>query len=235
MSGFFITFEGGEGSGKTTQIARLAEALRARGASVVTTREPGGSPGAEAIRHVILSGAAEALGKEMEAILFAAARADHVATLIRPALQAEQIVLCDRFQDSMRVYQGLAEVDASLLELLEVAALSGLYPDLTIVLDLPAEEGLLRALARRGAAAADRFEREGVELHEARRAAFLAIAEAEPERCVVVDALRPADEIAREIAFLVVDRLESRQLERIGRGSGERSGGPPGGTNEASP
>ena len=235
MTGFFITFEGGEGSGKTTQIALLADFLRARGIPVVTTREPGGSPGAEAIRHVILSGAAEVLGREMEAILFAAARADHVAGMIRPALDEEHVVLCDRFHDSTRVYQGLGDVGSDMLDILEVAALSGLYPDLTIILDLPAEEGLRRAVGRRGDGVPDRFEREGVELHETRRQGFLAIAKAEPDRCVVIDALRSADEIAREIAFLVIDRLESRTLERIGRGPREPGTPSSGSAIEASP
>ena len=114
--GFFITFEGGEGAGKSTQIAELAQKLRDKRYPVVVTREPGGSPGAEAIRHVILSGAAEPFGPEMEALLFAAARADHVEQLIRPALRRGKIVLCDRFVDSSRVYQGMAgNVDAGLL------------------------------------------------------------------------------------------------------------------------
>ncbi|KQT60350.1 MULTISPECIES: dTMP kinase [unclassified Aureimonas] len=217
MIGFFITFEGGEGSGKTTQIARLAEALRADGSTVVTTREPGGTPGADALRHVILSGAAKALGEEIETLLFAAARSDHVETLIRPALEAGRIVLCDRFHDSTRVYQGLGGRDEALIETLEAATIAGLYPDLTILLDIDPVEGLARAAKRRGAEVADRFEAEGLALHTERRRAFLAIAVSEPGRCVVVDAARPADEIAREIRFIVGERLECRRLETKGR------------------
>lgn len=217
MTGFFVTFEGGEGSGKTTQIGLLAETLRQRGADVVVTREPGGSPGADAIRHVILSGAAEPLGAEAETLLFAAARIDHIAEVIGPALAADKTVLCDRFHDSTRVYQGLAGVDPLVLQALEEATLDGLYPDLTIILDIPASEGLKRAAARRGPETADRFEREGTALHEARREAFLAIAAAEPERCLVVDAARPPEELAREIAFHVVDGLERHVLAQVGR------------------
>ncbi|MEF2074342.1 dTMP kinase [Consotaella aegiceratis] len=208
MGGFFITFEGGEGSGKTTQIERLAEHLRAKGRTVVTTREPGGSPGADALRYVILSGAAEALGAGAEAVLFAAARADHVARLIAPALREGAIVISDRFHDSTRVYQGLAEsVEPSLLRSLERAVLDGVYPDLTIILDIPAEEGLARATARRKTEAADRFEKEDVAIHEARRQAFLEIAREEPARCVVVDARKPVDRIAAEIAALADERI----------------------------
>lgn len=204
MQGLFITFEGGEGAGKSTQIARLSEHLRAAGDDVLVTREPGGTPGAEAARHVILSGAAESLGPAMEAILFAAARNDHVEQVIRPALQSGRIVLCDRYIDSSRVYQGVTgNLDPQLMRAIERAAINGLMPDLTIILDLPAETGLQRANARRGADTADRFEKETIELHVKRRDAYLAIAKAEPIRCKVVAADRSVDEIAAEIAGLV--------------------------------
>ena len=225
MTGFFVTFEGGEGSGKTTQIGLLAETLRGRGTEVVVTREPGGSPGADAVRHVILSGAAEDFGPEVESMLFAAARIDHIAAVIRPALDAGRTVLCDRFHDSTRVYQGLAGVDPALLTALEKAALGTVYPDLTIILDIPADKGLGRAAARRGPDTADRFEREGVALHEARRTAFLAIAATEPDRCIVVDASRSPEVIAREIAFLVQDGVERHRLARVGRAIADK--GPP--------
>src|SRR5262245_14429022 len=158
VQGLFITFEGGEGAGKSTQIARLAEYLRACGDEVLATREPGGSPGAEALRHVILSGAAEPLGPAMEALLFAAARNDHVEQVMRPALRSGRMVLCDRYIDSSRVYQGVTgNLDADLMQAIEKVAINGLVPDMTIILDLPAEVGLQRANARRGADAADRF------------------------------------------------------------------------------
>ncbi|BDA84627.1 thymidylate kinase [Aureimonas sp. SA4125] len=221
MTGFFITFEGGEGSGKTTQIDRLAETLRRRRIPVVVTREPGGSPGADAVRQIILSGAAEALGAEIETILFAAARIDHIAAVIAPALAADKVVLCDRFHDSTRVYQGLAGVDRVVLDGLERAVLDGLVPDLTLILDIPAREGLGRAAGRRGESVPDRFERESLGLHEARRNAFLGIARAEPDRCVVIDAARPADEISAEIGFLVAERLEISALQKSGRRLGE--------------
>ncbi|PSH69391.1 dTMP kinase [Phyllobacterium brassicacearum] len=208
MQGLFITFEGGEGAGKSTQIARLAEHLRAQGDDVLVTREPGGSPGAEAVRHVILSGAAEPFGPAMEALLFAAARNDHVEQVMRPALRSGQMVLCDRYIDSSRVYQGVTgNLDPDLMRAIERAAINGLMPDLTIILDLAAEVGLQRANARRGAGAADRFEKETIDMHHKRRDAYLAIAKAEPERCQVVAADRPAGEIAREIAA-VVDHLK---------------------------
>ncbi|MCQ0986206.1 dTMP kinase [Jiella marina] len=218
MAGFLITFEGGEGGGKSTQIARLAAHLRSEGHSVTITREPGGSPGAEAVRHIILSGTAEELGPEWEAVLFAAARADHVAELIQPALQRGDIVLCDRFHDSTRVYQFLdPENDQALMERLERVALNGVYPDLTIVLDVPAEIGSDRARKRRGHASADRFEKDDVQVQEERRRAFLKIAANEPERCMVVDGNRPADDVAAEIRALVDDRLEARRFEDIDR------------------
>ncbi|MEC5290770.1 dTMP kinase [Aurantimonas sp. C2-6-R+9] len=225
MTSFFITFEGGEGSGKTTQIARLARHLEAQGRIVVTTREPGGSPGADAIRHVILSGAAEELGPEVEAILFAAARADHVAAVIRPAIQRGEVVLCDRFHDSTRVYQFLdASLDRDLMKRLEQAATAGLYPNLTIILDVPAGIGAERARERRKGGTADRFEKEGEALHERRRQAFLKIAAEEPDRCVVVDGTRAEDVVAAEIAGIVDDRLEAARFEAICQSLNARQG-----------
>jgi dTMP kinase len=200
----FITFEGGEGAGKSTQIRRLADQLRRRGYDVLVTREPGGSPGAEAVRHVLLSGAAEKFGTRMEAILFAAARNDHVEEVIRPALESGAVVLCDRFVDSSRVYQGVTgNLEPDLIEALQRVAIDGVVPDCTIILDLPAEMGLRRARQRAADAPPDRFEREEIETHEKRREAYLEIAAAEPERCRVVDGDRPQDAIAEEIAALV--------------------------------
>lgn len=217
-AGLFVSFEGGEGSGKSTQIRRLADYLQGRGLEVVVTREPGGSPGAEAVRHVILSGAAEAFGVRMEAILFAAARNDHVEEVIRPALARGAAVLCDRFIDSSRVYQGVTgNLEPAFMAALEQAAIDGLMPDLTILLDLPAEIGLARAGRRRGAidktAEPDRFEREQVATHEKRREAYLEIAESEPQRCRVVDADRPEQAIAADIAAIADDVLA--QVDRV--------------------
>ncbi len=209
-TGLFVTFEGGEGAGKSTQIRRLAESLRSRGFDVLLTREPGGSPGAEAVRHVLLSGAAQPFGTRMEAILFAAARNDHVEGVIRPALNAGKVVLCDRFMDSSRVYQGITgNLEPEFIETLQRVAINGVMPDCTVILDLPAKAGLERA-SRRGAAVAvapDRFEREELETHEKRREAFLDIAAREPERCHVLDALRPEDVIAADVLTIVERRL----------------------------
>jgi len=202
--GYFITFEGGEGAGKSTQIKLLARNLKSAGFDVITTREPGGSPGAEAVRHVLLSGAAEPLGPEIEAILFAAARSDHVEQVIRPAIERGAIVLCDRFMDSSRVYQGLAgSLPREFMKGLEHVAVNGVVPDLTFILDLDVKEGMERAGTRRGNGDADRFEKDDLEVQEARRKAFLEIARNEPDRCRVIDASRGVDEIANEIAFAV--------------------------------
>lgn len=203
-SGLFVTFEGGEGAGKSTQIRRLADQLRRRGHDVLMTREPGGSPGAEAVRHVLLSGAAEEFGVRMEAILFAAARNDHVEEVIRPALESGAIVLCDRFIDSSRVYQGVTgNLEPDFIEALQRVAIDGVVPDCTLILDLPAEVGLKRARKRGAENAPDRFEREEIETHEKRREAYLEIAEAEPGRCHVVNAERSEDEIAGEILAII--------------------------------
>ncbi len=202
--GFFITFEGGEGAGKSTQIHRLADHLRAQGHEVVETREPGGSPGAEAVRHVLLSGAAEPFGPTMEAILFAAARLDHLEQVIRPAIGRGAVVLCDRFVDSSRVYQGVTGgLEPDFMTALERVTVGGSMPDLTVILDVDPEEGLRRATERRGEGTADRFEKETLEVHRRRREAFLDIARREPDRCLVVDTTAPADEVAARIAEAV--------------------------------
>lgn len=211
MAGRFITFEGGEGAGKSTQIRLLAERLAARGETAVTTREPGGTPTAEAIRRVLLSGLAEQLGAEGEAVLFAAARADHVDRVIAPAVKEGKWVLSDRFYDSTRVYQGAAGgADPGLLGALERVAVDGTLPDLTIIIDVPAAVGLTRAMRRAGGEAADRFERDDITLHEKRREAFLAIARGEPGRCVVVDGTGSEADVAEAIWRAVSSRLLER-------------------------
>lgn len=206
--GRFITFEGGEGVGKSTQLARLAEHLRDCGFEVVTTREPGGTPKAEKLRAFLLSGRAAPLGPLAEAALFSAARADHVETLIAPAMKRGAWVLCDRFADSTRAYQGArGGVDAKTLALLERAVVGDRRPDLTIMLDLPAQEGLTRAASRRHGEAIDRFESEAPSFHEELRQAFLDIAESEPERCCVIDAGMSVDDVARAVQRVVHDRF----------------------------
>lgn len=209
MRGKFITFEGGEGTGKSTQAAMLALRLEALGLAVHLTREPGGSPGAEIIRHVLLSGAAKPFGPDVEAMLFAAARDDHVRCTILPALDAGKWVICDRFTDSTRVYQGiLGQVDQRLIKGLERVSVGDLAPDLTLVLDVPVELGLERVKLRRGEAKPDRFEAESVDFHQKLRDAYLAIAAAEPERCAVIDASGPKEAVARKIWNAVGARLD---------------------------
>jgi len=208
MRGRFITFEGGEGSGKSSHATRLAERLRGRGVDVLLTREPGGSAGAEIIRHVLLSGAAKPLGAETEAILFAAARDDHVRATILPALEAGRWVICDRFIDSTRVYQGsLGRVDPRLIRSLERVTVGDAVPDLTLILDVPADVGLGRAAKRRGSAAADRFESETVEFHDRLRHAYAALAKVEPERCVMIDADQPMPQVTDDIWTEVAKRF----------------------------
>ncbi len=208
MRGRFITFEGGEGSGKSTHAKRLAEKLRSLGLEVVLTREPGGSPGAEIIRHILLSGAAKPLGAETETILFAAARDDHVRQVIRPALLEGKWVVCDRFIDSTRVYQGtLGNVDQKLIRGLERVTVGAAIPDLTFVLDVPANVGLARATRRRAGGIVDRFERETIEFHEDLRRAYRAQAQEEPRRIVVIDGRPPRDVVAERIWTAVSERL----------------------------
>jgi dTMP kinase len=207
--GRFITLEGGEGAGKSTQAQRLADHLQSLGLRVLLTREPGGSAGAEIIRQVLLSGAAKPLGAETEAVLFAAAREDHVKCAIEPALAAGKWVVCDRFVDSTRVYQGaLGKVDARFIRGLERISIGELVPDITLVLDLPVDEGLKRLAGRRGNAEPDRFEAEDPKFHKRLRDAYLALAEQEPERCVVIDADKSVRRIAKEIWAVVESRLD---------------------------
>jgi len=216
MLGRFITFEGGEGTGKSTQVKLLAERLKVLGVSVLVTREPGGSPGAEAIRHVLLSGAAKPLGAYAEAILFAAARDDHVQLTIRPALERGRWVVCDRFADSTRVYQGtLSNIDARVIKRLEFLTVGDTRPDLTVILDLPAEVGLKRAAQRRGAAAGDRFESEALEFHQKLREAYLELAEREPERCVVVDASADLVLVSKAVWSAVNTRLNPAEAPLV--------------------
>ncbi len=203
--GFFISFEGGEGAGKSTQIRRLADTLQASGHDVVVTREPGGSPGAEAIRDLLVNGAADRWSPVTESLLMYAARRDHLERLIRPALARGAIVLCDRFADSTRAYQGAGgDAPATLISALEAHVLGGTVPVLTLILDLPAEVGLKRAEARGGAA---RFESKGLAFHERLRAGYLEIARQEPERCVVINADAELDAVTAAISDVVAQRL----------------------------
>lgn len=204
--GRFITLEGGEGAGKSTQARRLARHLESRGLSVVLTREPGGSPGAEIIRHVILSGAAEPFGADAEAMLFAAARRDHLRVTILPALERGDWVICDRFADSTRVYQGVAgKVDPEFILALERITVGRNRPDLTLILDLPAKVGLARVAAR--GEATDRFEKETLAYHTKLRQGFRALARAEPERCRLIDASLDEDAVACQIRAVVDERF----------------------------
>ncbi len=190
----FITFEGGEGGGKSTQARRLVERLRGLGREVLATREPGGSPGAEALRNLLVTGPVERWSALSETLILYAARSDHLQRAVRPALESGAFVVCDRFYDSTRAYQGAAGgVDAGVIAALERAVVSGTVPALTVVLDLPAEDGLARA-GRRGDAEA-RFEAKDLDFHRRLRAEFLAIARREPARCLVVDASLDPDQV----------------------------------------
>jgi len=206
--GKFISFEGGEGSGKSTQIRMLADRLDAEKFRAVVTREPGGSPGAEIIRHVVLSGMGKLLGPEAETLLFAAARDDHVRPVIQPALAQGIWVLCDRFFDSTRAYQGrLGQVSPSVLNAMQRVTIGDLKPDLTFILDVPVEIGLKRAAARRGKGAPDRFEGEDVKFHQDLREAYKQIAAEDPQRCVLIDATAAPDAVSARIWKALRDHL----------------------------
>lgn len=204
--GRFITLEGGEGAGKSTQIARLKAWLEARGRTVVATREPGGSPGAEMVRKLLVEGPVERWDGITEALLHCAARREHLRTTVWPALERGAWVVSDRFADSTAAYQGHGHgVDPALLDRLYQIAVGNFRPDLTLVLDLPVEVGLARAAKRRGSET--RYETLPMEFHERVRAGFLAIAAREPKRCVVVDAGQEIDNTAAAIARTVEERL----------------------------
>lgn len=205
----FITLEGGEGAGKSTLARALAQRLTALGIAVELTREPGGSARAEAIREMILSGAIRRHGPFAEALMFSAARIDHIDSLIRPALARGSWVICDRFLDSTRVYQGASgAVDSAVLAELEAVTVDGLMPDLTLILDLDPEIGLTRAARRRAPGeASDRFESETLSFHRKLREAYLAIAAGEPARCVVLNATLDPDALAEAAWAVIGERL----------------------------
>jgi dTMP kinase len=207
--GRLITLEGGEGTGKSTQVPHIVRWLQQTGFEAIGTREPGGSPGAEILRRFLLSGRVASLGPAAEALLFAAARIDHIEATIEPALSTGMFVVCDRYADSTRAYQGAREqLDPRFLRALERVTLGTVRPDLTLIFDLPAAEGLARAQFRRGGGEnPDRFEGEDLQFHESLRAGFLAIAAAEPGRCAVVDASRSEEDVAQEIFAIISDRL----------------------------
>ena len=214
--GRFISFEGGEGTGKSTQIKLLADKLADAKLRTIVTREPGGSPGAEIIRHLVLSGMGKLLGAEAETLLFAAARDDHVHTVIEPALKQGIWVLCDRFSDSTRVYQGVVgNVSPAILSAMQRVTIGDLKPDLTIILDVPVEVGLQRAAERRGTGAADRFEAEGIKFHQRLRDAYRQIAAAEPQRCLLIDASAAPDLVAASIWSVLRDRLFAADFENV--------------------
>jgi dTMP kinase len=202
----FITFEGGEGAGKSTQLKRLVARLETGGREVVATREPGGSPGAEGIRELVLKGNADRWSSVTETLLMYAARRDHIERVIRPALARGAWVICDRFADSTRAYQGAAGgTNPALIAALETYILEGTRPDLTLIFDLPVTVGLERAHVRAGAEI--RFESKGQLFHERLREGFLNIAKSEPGRCAVIDAAGSLDEVEARVWGAVEERL----------------------------
>lgn len=206
MRGRFITFEGGEGAGKTTQARLLAERLRAQGIDVVQTREPGGSPGAEEIRAIAVSGDAERWSARTETLLMYASRSDHLERKILPALEEGKWVVCDRFADSSRAYQGAGGgAPDSLIEALDEHVVGHNQPNLTVVFDIPVEVGLERAFGR--GLFETRFESKGLEFHQKLREGFLEVAVRHPERCVVLDATGEVEEVAERLWAVVEERL----------------------------
>ena len=204
-SGLFISLEGIDGSGKSTQARRLADALRAKGRDPVLTREPGGAPGAEEIRRLLVEGDPDRWSPETEILLFTAARRDHLERTIRPALDAGRDVITDRFADSTRVYQGATRGDLRGLVDDIHARVIGIEPDLTLILDMDPEAALTRGLARRSGE--DRFEDFGLPFQHKLRDGFRALAAEYPARCVLIDAGRDAEAIAADIAGVVAQRL----------------------------
>jgi dTMP kinase len=205
LGAHFISLEGIDGSGKFTQARRLAEGLRARGRDPVLTREPGGAPGAEEIRRLLVEGDPDRWSPETEILLFTAARRDHLERTIRPALAAGRDVITDRFADSTRVYQGATRGDLRGLVDDIHARVIGIEPDLMLILDMDPEAALARGLARRSGE--DRFEEFGLPFQHALRDGFRALAEEAPDRCILIDAGRSADAIAADITATVAQRL----------------------------
>lgn len=206
MTGRFVTFEGGEGAGKSTNLRILAEALEAAGRTVVATREPGGSQGAEEVRKLLVEGAVDRWDRMSEALLHYAARRDHVERLIRPALERGDWVISDRFSDSTMAYQGYGHgLGRETIEQLHTLTVGNLKPDLTLILDLPVETGLARAGSRGDNET--RYERMADGFHQRLRDGFLDIARREPERCVVIDATNTVDAVQQAIRDVVADRL----------------------------
>ena len=205
----FITLEGGEGAGKSTQIRRLGAHIAGMAREVVLTREPGGSPTAEQIRAVLLDPRSSDIDATTQALLFAAARRDHLNATILPALARGAVVICDRFIDSTRAYQGAGGLDPAVIRTLEGIAIGTRLPDLTVILDVPVEIGMTRAAARHGdsLASSDRFERQTVAFHASVRAHFTAIAEREPQRCRLIDASGTPDATFAALLAAVVPRL----------------------------
>ena len=205
--GRFITFEGGEGAGKSTQARRLVEQLQARGISVVLTREPGGSEGAESLRNLLVIGDVDRWTPTAETLLMYAGRSDHLTRLIRPALEAGTWVVCDRFSDSTRAYQGAGGgVRPAFIEAIEAEVVGADKPDLTLVFDMPVEIGLERAFGRDMFEA--RFESKGLAFHQRLRNAFLQIARDEPGRCALINAGGTLDDVANEVWSAVSSRLD---------------------------
>lgn len=211
-TGKFVTLEGGEGTGKSTQATILTKRLKETGIDVVQTREPGGTPGAEVMRHLLKSGAAKSLGIMAEAIIVSAARNDHLMQLIRPALAEGKWVVCDRFSDSTRVYQGIVGgLEPEIVDALERTVVGDDRPDLTVLLDAPAEAGIQRAQDRLldtdNPTTNDRFDQEDMTFHKKLRDAFLSLARAEPDRFVVIDANQPIDDVAAAIWAAVRSKI----------------------------
>lgn len=204
--GRFITIEGGEGAGKSTQIGLLANWLRDRRIPVTTTREPGGSPGAEAIRKLLVEGKADRWDGITEALLHFAARRDHLRSTVWPALQNGEWVICDRFADSTRAYQGYGHgLPLATIDRLYELTVGDFKPDLTVILDLPAEQGLKRAAKRKGGET--RYESMDIEFHRRLRQGFLEIARAEPQRCIVVDASGAIEAVHMALMMAMIQRL----------------------------
>ncbi|MBO8169899.1 MAG: dTMP kinase [Thermoanaerobacteraceae bacterium] len=211
MSGFFITFEGPDGAGKTTQINKVAGKLRQLGKKVAVTREPGGTKLGEAIRNILLDPQQNNLCSEAEVLLYAAARAQHVVEVIKPALAEGKIVLCDRFLDSSIAYQGFGrKLNLDIIQTVNRYAVAGIKPDLTVLLDVPVTVGLQRIKSKGGL---DRIESEKLVFHEQVRQGFYQLSRQEPDRFRVIDASRPVDVVSRQVWQVVAERLGDLQYE----------------------